>query len=70
MKGKQSKRLMLCCAVLSCSVMFDFVTPWTAARKAPLSMKILQATMLEWVAMPSSGEETYGTTLNAPTFTL
>ena len=27
MKGKQSKRLMLCCAVLSCSVMFDFVTP-------------------------------------------
>ena len=23
MKGEQSKRLMLCCAVLSCSVMFD-----------------------------------------------
>ena len=30
-------------------------TPWTAARQAPLSMGILQATVLEWVVMPSSG---------------
>ena len=30
------------------------VTPWTAARQAPLSMGILQARILEWVAMPSS----------------
>ena len=31
-----------------------FETPWTVASQAPLSMGILQAGMLEWVAMPSS----------------
>ena len=31
-----------------------FVTLWTVARQAPLSMGILQARILEWVAMPSS----------------
>ena len=31
-----------------------FVTPWTVARQALLSMGILQARILEWVAMPSS----------------
>ena len=31
-----------------------FVTPWTVALQAPLSMGILQARILEWVAMPSS----------------
>ena len=41
--------------LFSCSVVFDsFVTPWTAALQAPLSMEILQARILEWVAMPSS----------------
>ena len=30
------------------------VTPWTAVRQAPLSVGILQARTLEWVAMPSS----------------
>ena len=30
-----------------------FVIPWTIARQAPLSMGILQARILEWVAMPS-----------------
>ena len=40
--------------VLSCSVLSElFVTPWTVARYAPLSMGILQARKLEWVAMPS-----------------
>ena len=29
-------------------------TPWTIAHQAPLSMGILQAWILEWVAMPSS----------------
>ena len=33
-----------------------FVTLWTIARLAPLSMGILQARILEWVAMPSSRE--------------
>ena len=43
-----------CCAVLSRSVVSDSVTPWTAARQSPLSLGILQARILEWVAMPSS----------------
>ena len=30
------------------------MTPWTVARQAPLSMGILQARVLEWVAMPFS----------------
>ena len=42
------------CAVLTCSVVSDSAIPWTAARQAPLSMGILQARILEWVAMPSS----------------
>ena len=38
----------------SISVMSDsFATPWTVAHQAPLSMGILQASILEWVAMPS-----------------
>ena len=39
----------VCCAVLSHSVMFG---PFVACQ-APLSMGILQAKILEWVAMPS-----------------
>ena len=39
--------------MLSFSVMYDFVIPWTIAHQAPLSMEILQARILEWVAMPS-----------------
>ena len=31
-----------------------FVIPWTVAHQAPLSMGILQARILEWVAIPSS----------------
>ena len=31
-----------------------FVTSWTVARQAPLSMEVLQARILEWVAMLSS----------------
>ena len=40
----------------SCPTLCDlrlFVT-WTVARQASLFMKILQARILEWVAMPSS----------------
>ena len=43
------------CAVLSCfSRVRLFATLWTVTRQALLSMEILQAKMLEWVAMPSS----------------
>ena len=40
------------CAVLSHVQLF--VTPWSVARQAPLSMGILQVGILEWVAIPSS----------------
>ena len=36
-------------------VVSNSVTPWTLACQAPLSLGILQARILEWVAMPSSG---------------
>ena len=39
--------------VLSCCRVRLFVTPWTVAHQAPLSMGILQARILEWVAKPS-----------------
>ena len=40
--------------LFSHSVMSDSATPWTVAHQAPLSMGILQARILEWVAMPFS----------------
>ena len=39
---------------LSLSHVQLFGTPWTGAHQAPLSMRILQAGILEWVAMLSS----------------
>ena len=39
---------------LSLSHVQLFGTPWTGAHQAPLSMRILQAGILEWIAMPSS----------------
>ena len=46
-----------CCAVLLCLVSqwcLLFTTPGSVACQAPLSMGILQARILVWVAMPSS----------------
>ena len=37
--------------MLSLSRVQLFATPWTVARQAPLSMGILQARILEWVAL-------------------
>ena len=39
------------CKLLSC--VWLFVTPWIVAHQAPLSMRILQARILEWVAIAS-----------------
>ena len=47
--------MCLCVLVLSCSVVSDSETSWTVARQAPLSMGILQARILAWVA-PSPGD--------------
>ena len=44
-----------CASVLShFSRVWRFATPWAVARQAPLSMWILQARILEWVAIPPS----------------
>ena len=45
----------LCAYMLShFSHVWLFATPWTVACQTPLSMRILQARILDWVAMPSS----------------
>ena len=45
------------CAVLGCAYLLScfwlFATPWTVAHQAPLPMRVLQARILEWVAMSS-----------------
>ena len=46
------KYAVLCAETLS--HVRPFVTPWTVACQVPLSMGILQARILEWVAMPYS----------------
>ena len=33
-----------------------FAIPWTVARQVPLSMEVLQARILAWVAISSSRE--------------
>ena len=43
----------MCCAELLSHVQL-FETPWTVACQAPLSMGILQARILAWIAIPSS----------------
>ena len=49
------RSLQICACLLSCfSCVQLFVTPWAVARQAPLSVEILQARILEWVAMASS----------------
>ena len=45
-----------------------FPIPWTVAHQAPLYIKILQARILEWVAMPSSRDlPNPGTEPSSPT---
>ena len=45
-------------AMLGGSVVSDSASPWTVAGQAPLSMEIIQARILEWVAMPSNASYT------------
>ena len=46
------KYIYVLCVVLSCVQLF--MTLWTVALQAPLSLGILQARILEWIAMPFS----------------
>ena len=53
--SKYPARATLCACMLSrFRHVRLFVTPWTIACQAALSLGILQAKVLEWVAMPSS----------------
>ena len=45
-------RLSINCWSFSCAKLLG--TPWTVARQAPLCLGILQAGILEWVAIPFS----------------
>ena len=55
-------KLVFCCVCVLSHVHL-FVTPWTVARQAPLSMETSQARILEWIAissfkdLPDSGTE-------------
>ena len=48
----------VCAWSLNC--VWLFATPWTVPHQARLSMGILQARILKWVAMPSSGYSLWG----------
>ena len=45
-------------------------TIWASARQAALSMGILQATILEWVVMPSSRDRTQVSCIAGRSFTV
>ena len=47
-------QLMYCVYELSLSRVWLFVTPWTVAHQAPLSMGIFQAGILAWVVISYS----------------
>ena len=51
----RARIMSFCCAVLSCSVVFNSATPGTVALQVTPSMGILQAGILWVVAMPSRG---------------
>ena len=48
--GLRNVCMCVCFVTQSCPTL---VTPWTIAHQAPLSMEIILARILEWVAMPS-----------------
>ena len=50
----KSPKRRFCISLCSLSHVELFATPWPAACQVPLSVGILQAKILEWVAMPSS----------------
>ena len=52
--GKEYKKCTCICILSFFSHVWLFVTLWTIAFQDPLSMRILQARILEWVAMLSS----------------
>ena len=54
LKVSHFKSVLCCILCLVAQSCLTLESPWTVVRQAPPSMGILQATILEWVAMPSS----------------
>ena len=48
-----TKKMFYMCSVLSNLAVSNSVTLWTVVHQAPLSMGILQARIVEWVALTS-----------------
>ena len=48
--------VMLCCAVLSCSVVSDSAIPWTVAHQAPLSMEFSRQEYWSELPFPTLGD--------------
>ena len=55
---------MIACVLSHFCCVLLFVALWTIARQAPLVLGILQARILEWIAMPSSKRSSLPRTLN------
>ena len=53
------KILTVCMCVKSLQLYPTLCGPMDCSRQAPLSMRILQARILEWVAMPPPGDLPY-----------
>ena len=51
--------MCVCVCVQALSRVRLFVTPWTVAHQTLLTIGILQARILEWVAMPSSRKSSW-----------
>ena len=52
-----AESLCVCvCVYVSCSVMFDSVTPWTEAHQAPLSMVFSRQEYWSALSFPSPGD--------------
>ena len=62
---------LVCVCVVNHSVVSDSVTLWTAAHQPPLSVRILQIRILEWIVcsppadLPNPGTEPRSPTLQA-----
>ena len=59
--GKSWVLVVCVCVCVSRSVVSNSAIPWTVARQAPLSVGIVQARILEWVAISFSRVLVVGT---------
>ena len=53
--GQSQTWVLFLCVLSHFSRVRLFTAPWTVAHQAPLSMVILQARILEWLPLPTTG---------------